>query len=159
MPTNPAIYKTILVTLEATEADETILEHIVPLAKLCHSKIVLLHVADGWAARQFGADAVSPEVSEDSAYLQRIQKELQKQGLDVRVELAYGDPSKEIIKWVKENPCDLIAMSTHGHKFVADMFLGTTVHHVRHCVDVPLLLVRDKRRALVHKKLLNRERK
>jgi nucleotide-binding universal stress UspA family protein len=138
------MYQTILVTLDATPADETILEHIRPLARLCHSKLILLHVADGWAARQFGPEAVSPEVTADQAYLNRRRAELWADGFDVEVHLAFGDPAKEIIKWVDTNHCDLIAMSTHGHRLVADLLLGTTVHHVRHGVDVPLLLVRAK---------------
>ena len=71
-----AVYRTILVTLDATDADRTILDHIRPLAKLCKSKIVLLHVADGWAARTYGANAVSPEITEDQAYLAKVAAEL-----------------------------------------------------------------------------------
>jgi nucleotide-binding universal stress UspA family protein len=33
-------------------------------------------------------------------------------------------------------------MSTHGHHFIADLFLGTTARRVRHNVTVPVLLLR-----------------
>ena len=138
------MWKTILVTLDATSADQTILDHIRPLAKLMTSRVVLLHVADGWAARIYGPDAVSPEVIEDRAYLERIRKQLEDEGIPTDAELAYGDPPKEIVRWVQEKHCDLVAMSTHGHRFFADMFLGTTAHRVQHRVDVPVLLVRAK---------------
>lgn len=144
MTVENGLYKTILVTLEISAADETILAHIRPLAKLCGSKIILLHVADGWAARQFGKDAVSREVTEDTQYLEYHRARLASEGFDVEAELAFGEPSDEIVKWVRNKHCDLLAMSTHGHKWLADVFLGTTVHHVRHEVDVPLLLVRAK---------------
>ncbi|HEY8667255.1 MAG TPA: universal stress protein [Tepidisphaeraceae bacterium] len=138
------MYKRILVTLDATDADQTILSHIIPLAKMFRSGIILLHVADGWAARMYGADAVSPEVTEDRAYLAKIKSQLEAEGLAAETELAYGEPATEIVRWVRREHCDLIAMTTHGHRFLADLFLGKTAVHVQHQVDVPILLVRVK---------------
>jgi len=138
------MYAKILVTLEASDADRTIIDHIKPLAKVFKSRIVLLHVADGWAARTFGEDAVSPEITSDLAYLNQVKAELQSEGIPAETQLAYGDPTTEIVKWVAKEHCDLIAMSTHGHRFLADFFYGTTAHSVQHQVDVPVLLVRVK---------------
>ncbi len=138
------MYKTILVTVDGTSSDRAILEHIKPLAKLAGSRVVLLHVADGWAARTYGADAVSREISEDTAYLERVREELQAAGIPTESELAYGVPSKEIVKWVKEKGCDLVAMSTHGHRLLGDIFLGTTASRVQHDISVPVLLLRAK---------------
>src|SRR5262252_2054231 len=138
------MYQKILVTLDATDADQTILAHIRPLAKLFKSKLVLLHVADGWAARTYGRDAVSPEITQDTAYLSKIGGEFQSAGIPVEVELAYGDPVTEIVKWVERKGCDLVAMSTHGHRFLADLFLGTTASRVQHNIGVPVLLLRAK---------------
>ncbi len=138
------MYKTILVTLDGTPTDRAIIEHIKLLAKLAQSRVVLLHVADGWAARIFGPDAVSPEVTEDTAYLNKVRLEFQSAGIPAEVELAYGDPPKEIVKWVGQKGCDLVAMSTHGHRFLADVFLGSTSRHVRHTIKVPVLLLRAK---------------
>jgi nucleotide-binding universal stress UspA family protein len=105
---------------------------------------VLLHVADGWAARTHGADAVSPEITEDTAYLEKVRAEFEAAGIPAEAELGYGEPSKEIIRWVREKGCDLVAMSTHGHRFIADLFLGSTSRQVRHSVSVPVLLLRAK---------------
>lgn len=138
------MYKTILVTLDGTPSDRAIIEHVKQLSKLAGSRVVLLHVADGWAARTYGRDAISPEISEDSAYLQKVLSEFQQAGVSASSELAFGDPSREIVRWVKEKGCDLIAMSTHGHKFLADIFLGTTANRVQHAVSVPVLLLRAK---------------
>jgi nucleotide-binding universal stress UspA family protein len=136
------MYQTILVTLDATDADRTILEHVRPLARRFHSRIVLLHVADGWTARTYGADAVSPEVREDRAYLARVRDQFQAEGIPADAELAFGDPANEIIRWVREKHCDLIAMSTHGHRFLGDLIHGATAHKVQHQVDVPVLLLK-----------------
>ena len=138
------MYNKILVTLDATPTDRAIIEHVKALAGIMHSRVVLLHVADGWAARMFGPDAVSPEIAEDKAYLETVQVEFQSAGLSAEAELAFGEPAKEIIKWVQEKGCDLVAMSTHGHRFVADLFLGTTSRRVRHSVGVPVLLLKAR---------------
>ena len=138
------MYKTILVTLDGTSTDRAIIEHVKPLAKLAQSRVVLLHVADGWAARTYGPDAVSPEITEDTAYLKKIRAEFQSAGIPADAELAYGEPANEIVKWVKRKGCDLVAMSTHGHRFLADIFLGTTASRVQHSISVPVLLLRAK---------------
>ena len=138
------MYDTILVTLDGTPSDRAIVDHIKQLAKLAHSRLVLLHVADGWAARTYGPDAVSPEIAEDTAYLHRVRTEFQALGISAEVELAYGDPASEIIKWVEQKGCDLVAMSTHGHRFLADLFLGTTASRVQHRISVPVLLLRAR---------------
>ncbi len=138
------MYDTILVTLDGTPSDRAIIEHIKQLAKLAHSRLVVLHVADGWAARTYGPDAVSPEIAEDTAYLEKVREEFQSAGIPTEAELAYGEPVKEIIKWVEQKGCDLVAMSTHGHRFLADLFLGTTASRVQHSISVPVLLLRAK---------------
>jgi nucleotide-binding universal stress UspA family protein len=138
------MYKTILVTLDGTPTDRAIIDHVKQLAKMAQSKVALLHVADGWAARTYGPDAVSPEISEDTAYLNKIRAEFESSGIPAQAELAYGEPTKEIIKWVEQKGCDLVAMSTHGHRFLGDLFLGTTASRVQHRVSVPVLLLRAK---------------
>lgn len=138
------MYKQILVTVDATPTDRAILDHVRPLAKLMGSRVVLLHVADGWAARTHGADATSPEIAEDKAYLEKLRREFDADGIPAEVELAYGDPAREIVRWVRERHCDLIAMSTHGHRFLADLILGTTAIRVQHNVNVPVLLLKAR---------------
>ena len=138
------MYGTILVTLDGTPSDRAIIEHVKQLAKLAHSRLVLLHVADGWAARTYGRDAVSPEITEDTAYLETVRAEFEAAGISAQAELAYGEPADEIIKWVKAKGCDLVAMSTHGHRFLADVFLGTTASRVQHNISAPVLLLRAK---------------
>ena len=124
------MYDTILVTLDSTPSDRAIIEHVKQLAKLAHSRLVLLHVADGWAARTYGPDAVSREITEDATYLDQVREEFQASGIPTEAELAYGDPVKEIIKWIEQKGCDLVAMSTHGHRLLGDIFKGTTASRV-----------------------------
>jgi nucleotide-binding universal stress UspA family protein len=138
------MYHRILVTLDGTPTDRHIIEHVKELAQVMHSRLVLLHVADGWAARTFGQDAVSPEVTADSAYLNSVRREFESAGIDAETVLAFGEPADEIVKWIRDKGCDLVAMSTHGHRFLADLFLGTTASRVQHKVSVPVLLLRAR---------------
>src|SRR5258706_11676983 len=94
--TTETIYGTILVTLDGTSSDRAIIEHIKQLAKLAHSRLVLLHVADGWAARTYGPDAISREITEDTAYLEKVRAEFESAGIPAQAELAYGEPANEI---------------------------------------------------------------
>jgi len=136
------MYEKILVTLDATPTDRVIIQHVKPLAKLLGSRLVLLHVADGWAARTFGQDAISPEIEEDKAYLEKICSEFRAAGIPTEAELAYGEPAKQIVRWVQEKHCDLVAMSTHGHRLLGDILFGVTASRVQHQIDVPMILIR-----------------
>jgi nucleotide-binding universal stress UspA family protein len=140
------MYKKILVAVENSDADATILEHIEPLARLTDARLVLVHVADGWAARHFDELNLreSEEMQEDRAYLARIRTGLQERGFEVEALLRMGDPAKEICRVADELDVDLIAMATHGHRGVSDVIHGQTVDAVRHKVRVPVLLLRKK---------------
>jgi nucleotide-binding universal stress UspA family protein len=141
------MYKTILVPVENRETDETILRHIRPLARLTNAKLMLVHVADGWAARNYEQLQLreSEEMKEDREYLAGLEKQLQAEGFEVSSILAMGEPATEIIKLARTQPVELIAMSTHGHRFISDLLYGSTADKVRHQVDVPVLLLKVKK--------------
>ncbi len=138
------MYKRILVAIEHSPADRTILEHVEQLARLTGARLLLVHVADGWAARNFRELNLreSEEMKDDRGYLERIRAELESHGLSVEVTLGMGDPAKEICRIAETEHVDLIAMATHGHRGVSDVIHGQTVDHVRHKVRLPVLLLR-----------------
>jgi nucleotide-binding universal stress UspA family protein len=138
------MYQKILVALENSHADESLLPHVTELAKTFHSQLLLVHVADGWVARNFDRLklAESEEMKTDREYLEKTANQLRAEGLNVTAYLALGDPPTEILRTADREKCDLIAMTTHGHRLVADIFLGSTIHEVRHKTTVPILLVR-----------------
>ena len=140
------MYHHILIPLENTPADETILTHIKPLARMTGAKLLLVHVADGWVARNFNQLqlAESEEMKQDRAYLEKRRGELAAEGFTCAAVLALGEPSDEIIKLAREKDVDLIAMTTHGHRLVSDILYGATADKVRHAVDVPVLLLKVK---------------
>ena len=138
------MYNTILVPVENRESDQTILRHIRALAKLTDAKLTLVHVADGWAARNYERFKLqeSEEMKQDREYLATLSAQLESEGYQVKTVLAMGDPATEIIKLAQEQPIDLIAMTTHGHRLLGDFLHGSTADKVRHQVDVPVLLLK-----------------
>lgn len=140
------MYHTILIPVENSPADETILDHIKPLARMTGASLLLMHVADGWVARNFEQLnlAESEEITTDRAYLEKRAEELRSEGFVVDHVLAMGEPSDEIVKFVRAHNVDLIAMSTHGHRYISDLLYGSTADKVRHLVSVPVLLLKAK---------------
>ncbi len=139
------MYDTILVTLDATPTDRAIIEHVKRLAKFMKSRVVLLHVATSAVAQWQGPDAAGEQVEEGQAYLNGVKAEFEASGVSAQSQLAYGTPpAKQIIKWIQENHCDLVAMSTHGHRLLGDLILGATAFEVQHSISVPMLLLRAK---------------
>ena len=138
------MYQKILVALENSRADETLLPHVAELAKLHGSALLLVHVADGFAARNYEQLnlAESQEMKDDRAYLESSADALRKRGLTVDTFLALGDPAQGILKAAEDRQCDLIAMTTHGHRLLGDLLFGSTITEVRHKAQVPVLLVR-----------------
>lgn len=138
------MYRRILVALENSAADRTIIRHVSQLARLTGAELLLVHVADGWVARNFDQLRLreSEEMKADRIYLERVREDLAGQGFTVQAELAMGDPATELIRTAETKNVDLIAMSTHGHRFLADVLHGTTADRVRHLVKVPVLLLR-----------------
>lgn len=140
------MYRKILVALDNSETDQAMLPHISELARLHGSELLLLHVADGWAARNYNRFqlADSEEMKEDRAYLEKAAQDLRAGGLLVQTHLALGEPARGILQTAGEEDCDLIAMTTHGHRFLKDLLYGSTITQVRHQARVPVLLVNAK---------------
>lgn len=142
------MYAKILVALENTVADESLIPHVADLAKHLGSELLLVHVADGWAARNFDQLklAESEEMKADRAYLENRASQLRERGLVVSTHLAMGDPPKEIVRTADKEKCDLIAMGSHGHRLLGDIIHGSTIHDVRHSTAVPVLLIRAEKK-------------
>jgi nucleotide-binding universal stress UspA family protein len=142
------MYKRILVPLEHSEYDAAIIQHVRGLAKFTGASVVLIHVADGFAARNVHQLNLreSEEMRVDREYLDETCASLTSAGIQTESLLAGGDPGKEIAEAAAREGCDLIAMSTHGHRFIKDMIYGSVANEVRHLSRVPVLLVRGGRR-------------
>lgn len=138
------MYRKILVALDHSASDAAVLDHVGKLAPLHGSELLLLHVADGWAARNFERLklAESEEMVRDRKYLEdtaaRLGNEMK---LTVNARLALGNPPDEIVRVAHLEKCDLILMASHGHRFFSDLWHGSTIDRVRHHTQVPILVV------------------
>ena len=143
------MYRRILVPLEHSASDDAILAHVRKLALLCESAVLLIHVADGWAARNLKSLTLreSEEMRVYREYLEKHCESLRDAGFDAECLLAGGEPAVEIAAAADREHCDLIAMAVHGHKGLQDFIHGTTANKVRHLTVVPVLMVRDLRLA------------
>lgn len=144
------MYQRILVPLEHSSSDEAILRHVRELAALCRSSILLIHVADGWAARNMKPLQLreSEEIRKDREYIEQCCAQLRADGFEAESVLAGGEPAVEIAAAADRESCDLIAMAVHGHKGLQDVIYGQTANKVRHLTAVPVLMVRDPRRGV-----------
>ncbi len=138
------MYSNILIAIEHSDADRAVLSHVEDLARLTGARLLLVHVADGWAARHFDELHLreSEEIRADREYLGHLCEQLVERGFETRARLAMGDPATQLVKVAAEEAVDLIAMSTHGHRFLNDLLRGSTADRVRHNVRIPVLMVR-----------------
>jgi nucleotide-binding universal stress UspA family protein len=138
------MFTRILVPLEHSATDDTILAYIRTLARAAKASLVLIHVADGWAARNLKHLDLkeSEEMKDDRLYLQSVCDGLRNEGYDCEAVLAAGDPAREIAETATREECDLIAMATHGHRGLSDVVKGSVASELRHITMVPVLMVR-----------------
>ena len=138
------MYRKILVALDTTPSDQELLPRVTRLAILLKSELLLLHVADGWAARNFDQLNLveSEEMKEDSRYLEETAARLRAEtALTIETRLALGNPPTQILQVAGKENCDLIALASHGHRLVGDILHGSTIDAVRHSARVPLFVV------------------
>lgn len=138
------MYSRILVAVENAPADRTILDHVRELARMCSAELLFVHVADGWAARNIEALKLreSEEIRADREYLAQLVEEFDGYGLRTRSRLAFGDPASELVRVAKDEHVDLLAMSTHGHRYLSDLVHGATADRVRHALEIPVLMLK-----------------
>lgn len=142
------MYRKILVALDTGASDQELLRAITALATLMQSELLLVHVADGWAARNFDQLklAESEEMREDLSYLEATAAKLRADSnLTVNILLVLGEPPDQLLKVAAEERIDLIALASHGHRLIGDIIHGSTIEAVRHKARVPILVVPPKK--------------
>lgn len=138
------MYKHILIPLDNSSADRAILDHIRPLAKQLKAELILVHVAEGFGARyqkQLNLED-SEEIRKDQQYLNHCREQLTQEGFKVKAHLLVGEPPDQILNIAEKEQVDLIAMPTHGHRFIQDLILGSVAENIRHRTNIPILMIR-----------------
>ena len=142
------MYKKILVALDTTASDVDLLNHAAALAAAHGGELLLLHVADGWVARNFDQLnlAGSDEMRADWKYLEDTAARLRADtGITVSTRLGLGSPPTQILAAAEAEHVDLIAMASHGHRLLGDLIHGSTIDAVRHGAKVAIVVVPPRR--------------
>ncbi len=109
-----------------------------------HATYQLVHVVETAGALWYGSEIADRESADDKVALQKYADQLIAQGYSVQTQIGFGNPKRIIPEIIKAFDSDLLVMGAHGHQWVKDLILGATVDTVRHRVNIPVLIVREK---------------
>ena len=139
-------YKRILVPLDHTNRDRPAIAHAAALARSHGAKLYLLHVEEGVTSQIYGQEASTAEVEAGREYLDGIVEALRLQGVKAESVIRHSNtPRAEIVRLARDIQPDLLVMGAHGHTGIKDLIFGATINSVRHELEAPILVVRDRR--------------
>ena len=137
------IYNRIAITIDFSKMDTLTIRSALAQGGTT-ARYLLLHVVETAGAMVYGSDIEDQESAKDTQALENYRKQLEEKGYDVETKIGFGNPRRTIPEMVKEFQADLLVMGAHGHKFLKDLIFGATVDTVRHRVDIPVLVVKEK---------------
>jgi len=139
------VYKRIAICVDFTKVDSLAIGSALSQGGES-ARYILLHVTETAGAMVYGSKIDDRESMEDFAALENYKKQIEGKGYSVAIKIDFGNPQNRIPVMVKEFDADLLVMGAHGHKLLKDLIFGTTLDAVRHRVDIPVLIVREKGR-------------
>ncbi|MDD3276231.1 MAG: universal stress protein [Kiritimatiellales bacterium] len=131
------VYKKILVTIDCSPVDASILRHVAPLAVQNRAEVCLLHVAHAHTLDQRRALRTRAE-----SCMEIYCADLRAENVSVSFLIRDGEPDEQILKEIETGDYDLVAMATHGHKFFGDLLFGSVSESLKHKITIPLLLLK-----------------
>jgi manganese transport protein len=138
-------YRRILVPLDHSNLDRLALSHAAAIAARSHARIYLLHVEEGVTSQLYGSESSTAEVEAGREYLDSVVRSLSEMEIEVETAIRHGSkPRSEIVRYAREISPDLLVMGAHGHGGIKDLIFGNTINPVRHLLNVPILVVRDR---------------
>jgi len=137
------LYHRLLVALDFSDADQNVIRHSLALG-VEDAEYYFVHIVESAAALVYGDETEDLEAETDEKRLEKFVLELKQMGYRVHLKVGYGNPKKIIPELAKEFEADMLVMGAHGHGWFKDMLFGTTIEKVRHKVNIPVLIVREK---------------
>lgn len=136
--------KRVLVPLDGSEPAEKVLPYATEYVRLFGAELVLMRVCEQPQITSDYPEASMPVSwdehvnrvrthyqSQCSLYLGTVKARLEKEGLKVTMESLLGNAAEEIIKYIQQNRCDLVAMTTYGRsspgRWITDSLAGRSV--------------------------------
>ncbi len=109
-------------------------------------RVTIAHIQDKSRIEPYLSDRLKEFNEIDDKRLLDLKKSLLKiKNIQVDIKLAYGSPSVEIIKLIKELDVELVVMGSQGRGFVKEIFLGSVSNNVARNSDASVLLIPAKR--------------
>ncbi len=130
------MYKNILLLIDCSHVDQTIVYHIKDLARIHGSRVHLFNVIH---AHTMDQERIMTE--QQTEYFKKFTKEFQEANIEVESSTALGEPNELVLQKASEPIWDLVAMATHGHKGISDFILGSVSDKLKHKLNKPLLLI------------------
>jgi nucleotide-binding universal stress UspA family protein len=150
-------FKRILVPLDGSAVSERALPAAIALAQRFDSQVILLQVQDipsptpptshseatmGWIG--WVREARQEAHREAQRYLEALQRELDQQGVTVRILLRDTAPAEDILDVASAEAIDLIVMSSHGRGGLARWVFGSVAEKVVRHSPCPVLIIRQQ---------------
>ncbi|WP_198002004.1 universal stress protein [Archaeoglobus veneficus] len=120
------LFDRILYAHDLSEHSQKILDYVRHAALSGGKDVILLHVRE--------------EDEDYTVKLEEVKRELEKDGINVKIMIKDGVPHKQIIRTAKEEGVTLIMMSSRGLGFVEGMLLGSTTDAVVRHSDIPVFI-------------------
>lgn len=130
--------QTVLLPVDGSDCSLESLPAVAQLCELFESRVLLLRVMEP----KKHAPAAPPEWAEAEVQLARLSGILERRGVETTRLVREGDPTEEILKTVKEQGIDLVAMSTHGRGGLTRALTGSVTEQILRQATVPLLVTR-----------------
>jgi manganese transport protein len=133
-------YKQIAIAIDYTASDTKAINKALSIGGK-EATYYLIHIVESTGAIVYGDQFFDKEREDDMKQLNQYINTLQMNGYNAKPILGFGNPKTAIPEIVEQNACDLLIMGQHGHSFLKDLILGTTIESVRHHIKIPLLIV------------------
>jgi manganese transport protein len=105
---------------------------------------LLVHVVETAGAMVYGPDIADRESTKDELAMEHYVEQLLEKGYHAHLQIGFGNPRRRIPEIIGDYKADLLVMGAHGHRFFKDLIFGATVDSVRHRVEIPVFIVREK---------------
>jgi nucleotide-binding universal stress UspA family protein len=146
--------KKILVPVDFSDLSAGVIQAGVDIAQLRGAEVTVLHVAKendylSHYGGEFPGASISVSKLRDDAWmsLDSRLKDLVKQvagGREVKADLMWGSPVRDIVHIAESGSFDLIVMATHGRRMLSRFFLGSVTEEVIRRAPCPVLAIRAK---------------
>lgn len=141
------MFSKILVPVDGSENSKRAFNYAAYLSKNLKGKITILHIADApptvYVQSQKVLDELLEKYSKAREKVFDEYRELaQKEGVEIKTNVIFGDPGQAIVKFSIEEEFDVIIIGNRGMGHLKEMVMGSVSSTVVHDAKCPVLLIK-----------------